>query len=158
MDMMWIHLAEELDKEQALLGGRNLAQNLHSMWGKNQAVIHVANKQIIGFAALWDTPHPIWLELGSMWVHRSFRGNKIASELFLKCISKLREGMRVFMITHNPKVLHLAKKAGFSEAIEEQEWFSVPWKATCAPCDRLPISEQRFCSMRAKQGKCTLFF
>ena len=158
MNVIWDHLAEELDKEPALLGKRNTAKNLCNMWRKDQAVIHVLNNRIIGFAALWDTSHPIWLELGSMWVHKPFRGNKIASELFLKCTRKLRKGMRMFVITHNSKVLHLAKKAGFSEAMEEKEWFSIPWKVTCAPCDRLPISQQRLCSMRTQQDKCALFF
>ena len=158
MHMMWNILAKELDQESALLGKRNTAENLYRMWKKNQAVIHILNSRIIGYAALWDTPHPIWLELGSMWVHELFRGNKIASELFLGCTRKLKKGMRMFVITHNLKVLHLAKKAGFLEAKEEKKWFSIPWKATCAPCDRLPISQQRLCSMRAKRDKCALFF
>ncbi|MCK5095828.1 MAG: GNAT family N-acetyltransferase [Candidatus Pacebacteria bacterium] len=156
--MIWNYLAEDLGREQVLLGERITAQNLYSMWKKDQAVVHVVDNRIIGYTALWDTPHPIWLELGTVWVHEHYRGNKIASDLFLECTRKLREGMRMFTITHNPKVMHLAKKAGFSEAKDEETWFSIPREITCTPCDRIPISGQRLCSMRTKQNKCTLFF
>ena len=161
MDIMWNYLALDLVLEQGLLKGRNTARNLHDIWRRGQAVTYVVNSRIISYAALWDTSHPTWFELGSMWVHPHYRGHKIATNLFLECIlkckSKLGKDAGMFIVTNNPQMLHLAKEVGFREAKEEKTRLFLPQKKTCIPGDYLPISPKRLCSMY-KRSKHVLFF
>lgn len=154
---MWYKLADTLHLEPDLLGERITAENLRALYEKGHAVVHVEDGEIIGYAALWETPHPKWLEVGSVWVHQNHRDKKIASLLFKECVARGGNGWSILVVTHNPKVIHLAQQVGFMEATCTT-WFDLPWEVTCGPCDRLKDDEKPMCPFRAKRGKCALFF
>lgn len=158
-DQMWFRLTQELLKESDILGERITPQYLKELHELGFAIAHYEKDVIVGFAALWPTSHHEWRELGSVWVHSQWRGRGIASEVFALCMKKsMINSTRVLMVTHHPKVAHLAKKALFKEATCTT-WETLPWEVTCGPCDRFRTDEEkRTCPFKAKQGKCTLFF
>ncbi len=152
---MWSQLATHLTQESAILCGRVDANALRHMHKNGNAVVRVRDSQIVGFAALYETDTNGWFELGSVWVQPECRDLGIASSIFADLV-KLASDRRVFTITHNPKIVHLAKKAGFVEATSSQVWLrEVPFAATCGPCDR--VKQKQGCPLLATY-QCRLFY
>ena len=148
----WHTLTSELLHEQALLGTRITGPVLCDMYNNGHAVIEIHNGEIIAFSALWETTDKSWRELGSVWVSKKYRNHKLGSKIFLKCASLSTVG--IFLITHNPKIMHLCRQAGFEESTIDT-WDKVPCAISCGPCDR--GTNRLHCPMRATK-ECSLFF
>ncbi|MCB9798380.1 GNAT family N-acetyltransferase [Candidatus Nomurabacteria bacterium] len=152
----WDDLANNLNSESDLLGGRLSADLLERKFLEGQAVLVSEGLVIVAFAALWETPDDRWFELGSVWVHPRARGRGLASEIFGKLLV-LANDISAFLLTHNDKVSHLAQKAGWRESSVDT-WDIVPWSASCGVCDRLATHQQRLhCPLRAVPEQCRLF-
>lgn len=154
---LWKRLSMKLHDETDLLGARIAPQNLLRSWEAGHAIVRHVEDEIIAYVSLWETNHPLWFELGTLWVDREYRGRKISSDIFYECFNTRSNGSGIFIITHNPKVIHLGNKFGFSEATIET-WSSLPWSVTCAPCDRFPDDEKHRCPFKATREECTLLF
>ncbi|MCK5591126.1 MAG: hypothetical protein KAI72_04150 [Candidatus Pacebacteria bacterium] len=153
----WERLSDKLHEETDLLGARIAPQNLLKSWEAGHAVVRHTEDEIVAYVSLWETDHPLWFELGTLWVDRRYRERKISSDIFYECFNTRTNGSGIFIVTHHPKVIHLANKFGFNEATKEN-WSSVPWSVTCAPCDRLSEKEKENCPFRATNEECTLLF
>jgi len=153
----WLELVAYLSEESALMGTRINAVALLDLYEAGRAELVEVDGQIVAFAALWDTPSEDWFELGSVWVHPEFRGRSFGSQVFQKLLV-LAQAYKVFLITHNPKIMHLALQAGWIEA-DLSTWSNVPFLATCDPCDRWQTDGERMrCKYRATRSDCQLFF
>ncbi len=154
----WQHLATFLQEEEVLLGERNTAGSLAQAYEDGRAELVEDDGDIIAFTALWYTPVMGWYEMGSVWVHTDHRGRKLGTRVFNGALQRIPQDVQPFLITHNPRVVHLALQAGWQEATSET-WTLVPWSATCGPCDRWDTDEQkRVCPFRAVAHECRLFF
>jgi len=149
---MWNVLSNALASEDALLGGRITGTALQKMYNNGYAAMETHNAKIVAFATLWETEDPKWHELGSVWVCKSRRNHGLGSKVFVDCVNLLSSN--VFLITHNPKIVHLAQKAGMAEA-STKTWPSVPFAVSCKPCDRVHC--KKACPLRATDS-CRLFF
>lgn len=156
-DAVWKQLSVKLREEPDLLEEHIVPQILFNSWKNGRAVIKKAEDKIIAYVSLWETNHSKWFELGTLWVDRRYRERRISSEIFFECLNIQSNGSGIFIITHNPKVIHLANRFGFCEATIET-WSHLPWSVTCAPCDRIPENEKESCPFRAIKGKCSLYF
>jgi GNAT superfamily N-acetyltransferase len=156
----WEVLSQEMCKENAtddvFLEERISPSKLEEVYGAGHAVTIERGQGIIGFYASWPTEDPLWHELGSLWVAKPFRGQSIGSELFSKLARQLSPKQRYFIVSHNPRVVTLAKKRGFAEATKE-DWFQLaPYAVVCGPCDR-DVEDKVQCPFRAVHTECRLF-
>lgn len=153
----WQRLNAALNAESDLLTPRITAQELETMVVQGLAARVEIDDIIIAFAALWPTPDPAWRELGAVWVHPAHRGKKLGSNVFRELLS-LAEALQCFLITHNPRIVHLAKAAGWQEMTSTTWSTTVPWPISCGVCDRWETDEERHaCPLRAVPTECRLF-
>lgn len=152
---IWENLSKDLQKEKAIMGYRNIPENLKKIYFSRMASVKIDKRKIISFAALWPTDDNFWLEAGSVWVEKFFRGKKYSSEVFHNLIArKLPENKKIFVITHSVnKMIHLLKKEGFIEVPAEYWDSKVPFLVTCQPCDR---EIKTNCPLRGNE--CKLFY
>ncbi len=160
MEEKWKVLSRRLKSERSLLGSRVEAKALFEIWLSGSAEIIECSEGIIAFGALWSVSTKRakgWLEIGSLWVADEFRGRGIISELFASLVMRISNKDRAFLITHDPKVVHLAIKHGMHEE-NVGTWFTnVPREASCAPCDRVPNRDKHGCQFRAVKNECRMF-
>ncbi len=155
----WMVLSMRLRQEQDLLGTRILPENLADITAAGRAsYVESGQGDIIAFAAIWYSPDPCWGEVGSVWVHSAHRGQGLAAQVFRNLIAKSHhQPYKIFLITHDPKVVHLSMSAGLVE-VTKKDWNSVPWTATCGECDRWATDAQKIaCPYRALPTDCRLF-
>ncbi len=155
----WLVLSMRLRQENDLLGTRILPENLATITEAGRAAcVENSDGEIIAFAATWYTPDPLWGEVGSVWVHSAYRGRGLAAKVFRDLIDKSHhQTYKIFLITHEPKVVHLSLTAGLVE-VSKENWNSVPWAATCGECDRWATDTEKFaCPFRALPTDCRLF-
>lgn len=158
----WNSLVKKLRQEDALLGGRITSQGLKQQYQKGRAFIVVREDAIVAFSALWSSPVSGWLELGTAWCNSAYRnqglGGVVIRNQFAKAKElKLNEGIRSFLMTHNPAVIHLAHEAGWKE-VSKENWHVVPWDATCGLYDEWNTEDtKRNCPCRVVRSKCRLF-
>ena len=160
MQDKWKVLSKRLKGERSLLGSRVEAEVLLKIWLTGNAEVVESGNDIIAFGALWSASKKgaeQWLEIGSLWVAGEFRGRGIISELFASLIIRISDKNRAFLITHDPKVAHLAVKHGMHEESVGTWFASVPWEASCGPCDRMPNRDKTICRFRAVTNECRLF-
>jgi len=153
----WERLSKKLSDETDLLGMRIVPENLFRSWESKKAVIRKKDEDIIAYVSLWETEYPQWFELGTLWVDIIHRGRKISSDIFCECLDAQPENSGVFIITHEPRVIHLGTKFGFVE-VSPEDWLLLPWEVTCAPCDRLSEEEKQSCPFRGTREGCTLLY
>lgn len=151
----WKKLSASLQKEKAIMGYRNTPENLENIYSADIATIKINAGEIISFGALWPTDDYFWLEAGSIWVAKKFRGKKYSSEIFHDLIvNKLPRDKKVFVITHSvSKMIHLLKKENFIEVPANQWDEKVPFVVTCHPCDE---KMKEGCLL--KGNECKLFY
>ncbi len=153
----WEDLVRNLAKEQDLLGGRLLAETLKTLYSNGLGWVVEIDGKIVACTFLFETHAQGWYELGSVWVALQHRGKKLAAKTFRACITHAESTcLRAFLITKDPRIVHLSLSEGLVEATPET-WKEVPWGASCGPCDRLPESEKSTCPLRAT-AECRLFF
>lgn len=153
--IIWETLAESLQEEAAIMGYRNTPRNLKRIHDSGLAAMEIGKDgKIIAFAALWPTGHPSWLEIGSVWVDRNFRGRKLSSGIFRQLIREMiPAGKQAFLITHSvSRIIHLVERHGFIKVPADGWNESVPFSVTCEPCDR---EDRRNCPL--KGSECLLF-
>ena len=153
----WQALADLIHAESAILADRNSADELKALYDSGRACVREVDGEIVAFAALFPTAHEIWLELGSMFVRKDHRGEKMSSELFSDCLRVAGRGMRVLVVTHNSRVIHLAERFGLAEVLCTKT-AEPPDEIVCGPCDRVPNGEKHLCPFRGKRDKCAVFF
>lgn len=153
----WEHLAVDLAEEKDLLGSRLTAETLEVLHSNGLGWVVEIDGKIVACTFLFETPAEGWKELGSVWVALEHRNKKLAAKTFRVCITHAESvGLRAFLITKDPKVVHLSVSSGLVEATLAT-WKEVPWGASCGPCDRLAESEKPACMLRAT-SECRLFF
>lgn len=151
---IWETLAKSLQEEAAIMGYRNTPENLKNIHRLGLAALEIEGGKIIAFAALWPTNHPLWLEIGSIWVDRDFRGRKHSSRIFQQLIrQKIPTGKKTFLVTHNvSSIIHLVEKHGFIN-VPAAEWDeNTPFSVTCKPCEK---EDKQDCPL--KGSECLLF-
>jgi hypothetical protein len=154
----WQQLSADLQKESALLGERNNPDSLKRVYEEGKAALLTEGDRIIAFIAIWDTGVPGWLEFGSLWVAAEHRDKKLGSKMFGILDALYIGSDQVFIITHNPKVVHLALLLGYTE-LNAHTWETVPWNATCGPCDRYLTTEDKLrCPYKAVASECRLLY
>lgn len=155
--MKWEKLAQFLEEEPLILSGRISPRNLRGCYEKGLALKLEYNEEIIAFQALWPADSDLCLELGSFWIREDWRGLRLGSKIMKETYHLIPEDKNVFVITHNPKVVHLMRKYHWKEA-SANDWFEViPYNASCSPCDRVSEEEKSQCYLRATE-ECRMFF
>lgn len=155
----WEKLAVSLQKEPAIMGYRNVAKKLESLYLQGFAVIRQDRAgEIVTFGGLWSTPVARCLEAGSFWVHPSHRDKKHASWMFEKLSEKIPARYVAMCVTHVEKVAHLLLKAGWLEATRDNWHNTVPFPASCGPCDVVTEDEKATCPYRATKDFCRMFW
>ncbi len=156
MTTVWEKLVMALQKEEALFGGRITPMALFELVQSDQALLIEKEGEPIAFVALWPTQALTWRELGSVWVAPAYRGQGLWRKMLTVIMNKVHDD--VFLVTHNPRVVRLVTRQGWHEA-DAHSWNSVPWEATCEPCDRWKsVEEKQCCTFRAVPTECRLFF
>ena len=118
----WEELAKAIQSEETILGYRNTAENLKSLYDKSLAIaVFDENDGIIVFGGLWSTADENFLEVGSFWVHPHYRDNKFSSEMFQNLSELIPKNKTAVCITHVNKVIHLMQKVGWNE-VESEDW------------------------------------
>ncbi len=151
-----IVLSERMRHEGALLGGQLSAESLQQALQEERAESISQDGEIIAFGALW--PRERSIELGSMWVATEHRGRGFGSTIFGRLIARAPKNTRLFLISHNALIVHLALKNSMQEANKENWANAVPWSASCGPCDRLTETEKSNCPFMCAEKECRLFF
>ncbi len=149
-------LSEKMKSEKALLGDQLSPSSLQLALQEKRAELIIQEGEIVAFGALWQREQS--LELGSMWVDFKYRGQGFGSLVFSRLVARVQTATRLFVITHNPLIIHLALKNDMHEA-SRADWMSaVPWSASCGPCDRLLEVDKISCPFRCVEKECRLFF
>lgn len=157
----WQILSERMWRAKAFMMSRVQPDVLEAAVSLGRAVIieREPDGEIIGYAGIWDTPSPLWLELGAIWVADEERGSGYGTELYNRRLAIVPNTHQVCVLTGSDQAAHLALKNGFSEVTEEK-WFStVPVSVSCIPCDKEKKQgvERPDCPMRAKLRLCRMF-
>ncbi len=156
MDDKLAVLSRKLKEEAALLGGQIEPSSLERALREGRGEYIEEDGLLVAFGALW--PRLSALEVGSIWVDTEYRGRKLSSRVFQALLGRQREGIPLFLITHEPHVVHLALKHDMQEA-DAQSWSTIiPWSASCGPCDRLPDLQKPACHFRGVREECRLFY
>ena len=148
-------LSERMRCEKALLGGQVMPESLQQALEEGRAEFVERGGGIIAFGALWTRESVV--ELGSLWVAQEHRGQKHSSAVFARLVTRAPVSLRLFLITHEPHVVHLALKHGLYETARESWVAAIPWSASCGPCDRLVEADKMHCPFRAVSDECRLF-
>lgn len=157
----WQILSERMKRAKAFMASRITPEVLEHAYRTGRAVIveRETDDEIIGYAGVWDTPDPLWLELGAIWVAEEARGHGHGTDLYDRRLALVPDTHQVCVLTGSDEAAHLALRNGFSEVLEE-EWFTtVPVSVSCIPCDKgkTPGVERPDCPMRAKLRLCRMF-
>lgn len=154
----WNDLAEELKKEPMILGTRITGESLKQVYDAGLAIKKEHQGEIIAFRGLWHANGDGCMEMGSFWIKPEWRGYKLGSRIMEEIYSIFPSGKTIFVITRNPKVIHLLRKNGWQEAGVNDWEEVVPFEASCGPCDQVPEEEKKNCPYKAQEGKCVMFF
>lgn len=157
----WQVLSERMKRAKVFMMSRIEPEVLEHAVNVGRAVIveREAGGEIIGFAGVWDTPSPLWLELGAIWVADEERGNGHGTDLYNRRLALVPNTHQVCVLTGSDEAAHLALRNGFVE-VTEDDWFEkVPVTVSCIPCDKDKTSgeERPDCPMRAKLRLCRMF-
>lgn len=156
----WTTLSARMlsEGEDVFLADRTTPELLRANFEAKRAVMLELNGVIIGYAALWTTESPQWVELGSLWVAPEFRGWRLSSLLYEERLKLVPEGVGYMTVTHQPRAAHLALAHGGMHEATGTDWFrDVPEDISCGPCDRVPEREKKSCPFRAVERECRLF-
>ncbi len=152
----WKKLSIELNQENAILGKRNSPDNLAKLHQKKLTAIILKHNEIIAFGALWPTENENFLELGSVWVKKEFRGLGLSSLIFKKIMAKIPSNKTIFSITHNKKVIHMLNKYNWKEVLKKDWEKIIPIELSCGPCD--VVKNHNNCQLKGKKTGCAMFF
>ncbi|MFH1188295.1 MAG: GNAT family N-acetyltransferase [bacterium] len=153
----WLDLAALLQQEDVLLKQRNTAQKLQTLYNAGLAIIEEMDGTIIALSALWPIRRNIF-ELGSVWVHPDMRQQNLGSKVFNACITHIEHTRAfIFLITHDPKVIHLVQKAKWEKATL-QTWNTVVPKTVDKGLHERLVKHQKRCKSRIPPEECCLFF
>lgn len=156
----WEELSAQMGLENAadevFLASRIAAASLMAAYAEGRAAIVEEGPSIVAIGVLWPTDRSDWYELGSLWVHPKRRGGRLSRVIYAKRLALLPSGAHSFVITHNPRVVHLAQEFGFREATRLDWYRLAPQELTCGPCDRL-VADKSKCPHMAMKGECRLF-
>lgn len=156
----WIDLARMLMEEEVLIGERNSPVKLKQLHEKGLAVTEERNGEFIAFAALWPITESLY-ELGSIWVHPAERGRGLASKVFEECLERAaNENVTVFLVTREPRIMHLAQKAGWTEATREVWGKIVSFVVDdcCSSCECTGSDLLKHCPFKTVREECHMFF
>jgi N-acetylglutamate synthase-like GNAT family acetyltransferase len=145
-------LSEQLSEEDKILHSRTASDRLYQLYKKRLAAVITAKKKktIVGFAGLWPTQNPEWLEFGTLWIHPELRNNHFSGVIFDRCLARLPKRSHVFLITKSRKVIHLAKERDWIES--EENWTeSLFWQTICVPWDH--VSQEQGSRILPKEGR-----
>ena len=156
MNNKLVVLSQRMRCEEALLGPQLTVESLQQALQEERVETIVHNGEIIAFGALW--PREQSIELGSMWVATEHRGRGFGSTIFSRLVTRAHKNKRLFLISHNILIVHLALKKSMQEANKENWASMVPWSASCGPCDRLKETEKAKCPFMCVEKECRLFF
>ena len=154
----WEELARQMRKEPLILDLRISGLDLKKIYDQGMAVIKEFEGEIIAFRGLWPARGNGCLEMGGFWIKPEWRGRKLGSRIMGEIYALFPENKTVFVVTRNPKVIHLLRKHKWQEA-GRRDWDAViPFQASCGPCNQCPENEKQDCPLRAKQDGCKLFY
>lgn len=153
----WEQLARRIQRESAILGPRNTAEQLRNLHVEGFAVFKEHDDEIIVFGALWPTELENFLEAGSFWVHKDHRGQKLSSGMFRELLPLIPQNKIAIVVTHDPKVVHLLNKFGWHEANGGGWEEVVPFSVSCGPCNVIKHHAKRSCPHKAVKERCRLF-
>jgi len=131
------NLVAALHKEPTLLQERISEESIKKAFSEKRAAAKLDStaKNYIAFAMLWRTKDPSWYELGTIWVSPKHQRKGLMPIVFEKCAKKLPKGCGVFLITHNIKVLEVARSFGWQLA--RSNWHdSEFWTRIAEPWDK----------------------
>lgn len=148
-------LAQSMQIEGALLGGQLTAASLKQALEERRAVTIERDDTVAAFGSLWFREGSV--ELGSLWVSVANRNQGLCSQIFRSLLDRAPTHLPLFLITHDPHVMHLALKHGMTEATPFTWTASIPVASSCGPCDRLPDAEKSRCPFKAVHNECRLF-
>ena len=158
-DHYWKSLEQAIQKEKAIMGYRNTAENLKELHQKGRAVAILDGQEgLIAFGGLWNTLDVQCLEAGSFWVHPKYRGRKFSTRMFEQLSGLIEKGKISVCITHNEKIVHLLQKNSWTEATADSWEVNVPFHVSCGPCDVVSEGDKKMCSFKAKRNHCRMFF
>ena len=152
-------LSELLQSEGAIMGYRNQPDSLQKAFEMGLAVLLFDGELPIAFSALWPVPNEDWYEVGSVFVHQDYRGKKLGRKVFFQILDKAKESKKnLFLVTHNPLVVHMVYTAGGWQEATKDTWQIVPWGGTCGICDVVSDAQKKNCPYRTIPSHCRLFF
>lgn len=153
----WFELSTLLQEEGILLASRNTPENMKHLYDTGRAVIKEHDGRIVAFSALWPLEDHV-SELGSVWVHPELRGIKLGSEIFTECLElALQTSGLIFLITHEPKVVHLVERAGWIEP-SSTLWENSPGVCSSKSMYERVIEHRKNCKLLAEGEPCRIFF
>ena len=141
---VWQDLCTELLLEEHLLNARLTPISLARQYRKRLACRVIRKGKIVAFGTLWKTYDPEWLELGTLWVHPSFRGRGLVKKVFDACVEKKPASIKgLLLVTHSARIASIARALGWAK--EKRAWTRIEcWKNICRPWDRYPDPTGRF--------------
>ncbi len=137
----WTVLSRAMDKEPTILKTRITPKDLAGVYERGLALVLERDGEMIGFIAAWPVSEK-FAELGSAWIRRDFRGQKLGDMLYeqsrlLPCVGE----KIVFAVTQNPVALRAGRRAGLEP---HTNWTNpIPWCFTCGPCDKWKKDEEK---------------
>lgn len=158
----WQVLSRRMEEAGVFMRSRIAAPSLLAAVRNGRAVYkeEAADGPIIGYAGIWDTPHPGWLELGAIWVADEHRKKGLGSVLYDERLALIPRGYRICVLTGSDEAAHLALTHGFTETMEPQWYEEVPRCVSCVPCDKngkRPGVDRPDCPMRGMPNLCRMF-
>lgn len=158
----WDVLSERMRRTNVFMGSRIASASLQGAAEAGRAVWHeeVPGGAIIGYAGIWDTPDPEWLELGAIWVAEEHRRKGLGSDLYERRLAILPSGYNICVLTGSEEAAHLALRNGFAEVLTADWFLTVPSSVSCIPCDKAgkePGTERPDCPLRGNPGQCRMF-
>lgn len=154
----WNELARELRKEPMILGYRVTGGDLKNVYDAGLAIKKELHGEIIAFRGLWHIKGNDCVEMRSFWVKPEYRGQRLGSAIMDEIYSLFPPGKTIFVVTQNPKVIHLLQRHKWQEATIADWEEIVPWKASCGPCDQVSEENKKDCPYKAREGGCMMFY
>lgn len=152
----WQKLANHLQQEPQILGYRNTAENLVELHQLGLTSLFTVGSAITAFVAFWPTDRPDFLEFGSIWVKPELRGQGLGRAVFVNLMQHQPLGKNVFLITKEPKVVHLVLSDGWQEATAESWEQYIPWDLSCGLCDI--EGDRKSCPFKGQRNLCGLYY
>lgn len=117
---VWRNLVSDLMAEGVFMSQRIKPELLKERYDIEKASMALdTDGRIIGYCALWPTIYPEIVELGTLWVHKQYRGRRygeknISETIVADCTSKLKKaGLRGIMIVGINRAVKLAIDCGW---------------------------------------------